>query len=163
MAEKVVAKKNDKAKAPAKKPKAEPKPVNLADEEKKLQDNYPERKIVKGSIKDAGTYKEFGNKRTVEIKCGTEGCKNVRRVATSDLHQVGHCEDCIKEIRLSRRKTTRPKSEKKKGNPKTPAKKSTQKGKGKPTTKPPAKKTVVSSKAEMDIPPTPAALPHPVD
>jgi len=82
--------------------------LDLAAEEKLLIDKYKDRcDIVKGSIKDAGTSKQFGNKRSVDIRCMGEGCKTVRRVATSDLHQVSMCPDCIRQVRLDRRKDAR--------------------------------------------------------
>lgn len=75
-------------------------------EEAVLAARYPDQKIVKGSLRDAGETDGFGNKRTVEIVCQGDG-KTKRRIATSDLHQVKYCESWIKKVRLDRRKEQR--------------------------------------------------------
>ena len=116
--------------------------VDLAAEERALIDKYPDRNIVKGSIRDAGTLKEFGNKRTVEIKCNGKGengkgCKVVRRVATSDLHQVSMCHDCIRQVRLDRRKDARATKRGKGGKAKAPKAKAPTGKKGKKAGKAP--------------------------
>jgi hypothetical protein len=105
-----MAKTKDKTKAKARKDE----PLDLATTEKALIEKYHERNIVKGSLKEAGTLKEFGNKRTIEIRCAGagetgKGCKVTRRIATSDLHQVSMCPDCIRQVRLDRRKDARAK------------------------------------------------------
>ncbi len=97
-------------KAPKAKKARERQPLTaeeLIDEERKLRKQYP--KIVKGSLRNASTDEndEFHNKRTVEIECATRGCKAVRRIATSDLHQVKHCVECTQKNRLNRRKLAR--------------------------------------------------------
>lgn len=43
-------------------------------------------------------------KLTVEITCKTPDCGAKRRVATSDLFQVEHCEECVMKARLARRR-----------------------------------------------------------
>jgi hypothetical protein len=74
-------------------------------EEKKLRERYPDQQIVKGSLKPAGEVAEFGNKRTVEIKC--QRTHKPFRIATSDLHQVKFCKEAIAAIRLERRSEAR--------------------------------------------------------
>lgn len=115
--------------------------LDLAAEEKKLREAYPEQKIVRGSLRDAGAVPEFGNKRTVEIHC--QRTNKVFRVATSDLHQVKYSKEAIKEIRLERRKEQR-KAKRKPA--KAVAGKSeggkSEGGKTKPKSKPAARKSV---------------------
>lgn len=110
------AKNGEPSKRRARKPKTEATPVDLNQIENDLRKKYPDRKIIKGSILDSNATKEFGPKRTVEIKCAE--CDKTRRIATSDLHQVGHCENCTGDIRKKRRRearatTTRPKKTRK--------------------------------------------------
>lgn len=90
-----------KAKTTKKTKTTKPAP-DLAAVEKALAEKYPNSKIIKGSIRDVGTVKEFGNKRTVEIHCANHGCKATRRVATSDLYQVNMCTSCVTATRNAR-------------------------------------------------------------
>jgi hypothetical protein len=106
-----------KTKAP--KVKAEKKEISLKDVEKGLVERYTKQDIVAGSLRDVGTIKEFGNKRSIEIKC--QDCQTKRRIATSDLHQTCRCEECIKTVRLERRKGARGSSKKAKGKKKAKA------------------------------------------
>lgn len=80
-----------------------------AAEEKRLREKYPNAKIVHGSVQDICTDKNdpHYNKRTVEIKCSHPGCHEVRRIATSDLHQVKFCEEHTKQYRLEKRRIER--------------------------------------------------------
>ncbi len=130
-AKKPVAKKEKPAKAPkVAKPKAEKKPAKkekltddeLRAEEKALKEKYSQephnQRIVKDSIADIGAAKDLRgeavdakfrkwNKRTVEIVCQWKGCKETRRIATSDLAQVKFCETHTIESRKERRKAIR--------------------------------------------------------
>lgn len=90
---------------------AEPKKFDRKAEEAKLVAKYPKRQIVAGSLKDSGELEEFGQKRSIEIKCAATGKKF--RIATSDLHQVEFHPDHMRELRLQRRKELR--AAKKKG------------------------------------------------
>lgn len=81
------------------------KDIDLASEEKHLAEKYPDQKIKKGSLAEAGKYPHFGNKRTIIILC--QATHKERRVATSDLHQVKYSEDHMKTLRLERRKEMR--------------------------------------------------------
>jgi len=97
---------------PAAKTKATPKnkgKPDLGELETTLIKKYPEQKIIKGSLRDVGTIQGHGNKRTIEINCSNAKCTKKRRIATSDLHQTRYCPDCTKEVRQSRRGTTKPK------------------------------------------------------
>lgn len=120
-----------KAKKPAKKPAKEPKAKKsdkltddeLKTEEDTLRKKYKDQDIVKGSIANIGAatalngetipkkYREW-NKRTVVIKCQWDKCKEVRRIATSDLAQVKYCELHTQEARKARRKELRKKKPK---------------------------------------------------
>lgn len=73
----------------------------LVTREKEIRKAY--KNVIAGSIRKEvdGLH---ANKLTVEIECSKRGCKNTRRVATSDLHQVHLCDDCTKEARAKRRK-----------------------------------------------------------
>jgi hypothetical protein len=151
----------EKKKTSAKSKPTAPKAVDLATEEKRLADKYPKRSIVKGSIRDAGTIEEFGNKRTVEIKCDgpgkdNKGCKATRRVATSDLHQVSKCTDCIHQVRLDRRKDARAKPTKPKPAKSVKSVKSgtVKEGTAKTKTKP-VKEAVKEAVKEKKAPPKP--------
>lgn len=88
--------------------------AGLKEEEARLRKAYPN--IVVGSLcnigADPGKNPIWAHKRTVEIKCATPGCKNTRRIATSDLHQVEFCEDCTRAQRLERRRNSRKKAAK---------------------------------------------------
>lgn len=142
-------------KGPPKESKSGSKELDVAAEEKKLRDTYPDQKIVKGSLRDAGTIPEFGNKRTVEIHC--QRTNVVFRVATSDLHQVKYSKDAIKEIRLERRKDQRKaqrKPDKAKPKAASPNKVGDKTGDSK---KPAAKKVTTPARAE----PKPKAQPRP--
>jgi hypothetical protein len=118
-ASKKPAKAKVKAKAKAAVKKAAPTKAEQAEEldekERQLRRKYP--RIVEGSIRPAAKSeaeavrlkvdKKFVHKITVEIRCATKGCPNVRRVATSDLAQVRYCEACTIKRRLARRKAAR--------------------------------------------------------
>ena len=84
-------------KAPEKAPK---KAARLSFEA--VESRNPDRKLVPGSLRFEadGTH---ANKQTVEIVCGSPGCKAVRRIATSDAFQVGLCVPCTAEARKARR------------------------------------------------------------
>jgi hypothetical protein len=95
--------------------KAAPKSRPILDEaglkaaEAELRTSYPA--IVKGSLRnvgdDPGKDPKWAHKRTVEIKCAHPGCTKVRRIATSDLHQVTMCEEHTHEYRLAARRKSR--------------------------------------------------------
>lgn len=76
-----------------KKEKAEKKvkKFDRAGEEAKLVAKYINREIVVGSLRQACEVERFGKKRSVEIRCD---CGQKRRIATSDLYQVGQCVKC---------------------------------------------------------------------
>ena len=76
----------------------------LRDREKELRKTY--KRILPGSIRKEtkGLHKD---KITVEIKCAHRGCNEVRRVATSDLHQVNKCMAHTLEDRMERRREAR--------------------------------------------------------
>jgi hypothetical protein len=61
----------------------------LTAEEQVLQDKYPDRKIVAGSLLKAGEDPHHPKSRSVEIRC--ERCDKPRRIGTSDLFQVRFC------------------------------------------------------------------------
>jgi hypothetical protein len=65
--------------------------ARLKAKERETRKKY--RHVVPGTIR-AETEGAHAGKITVEIKCGSRGCKNVRRVATSDLFQVKRCAEC---------------------------------------------------------------------
>jgi hypothetical protein len=77
------------------------KPVDLSAAEKQLKIKYPH--VILGSIQThtEGIHK---NRRTVESACQNKGCKNKRRVATSDLWQVKFCQACTEIRQRERRK-----------------------------------------------------------
>jgi hypothetical protein len=104
-----------KAGKPAK-AKAEkgPKKVDLKTLEASLIKKYPKQEIIPGSLKDSGAMADFGNKRTIVIRCQGDDCNATRRIATSDLHQTRNCEKCIKEIRMEARRSSRKSKPKKK-------------------------------------------------
>lgn len=81
----------------------------LRAEEKKLRTKYPQ--IVGGTLRNCGQDPDakliWKTKRTIEIRCGGSKCKNRRRVATSDLHQVAMCEECTTQSRLQRKRDAR--------------------------------------------------------
>ncbi len=80
---------------------------SLQELEAELIVRYPA--IIPGSMRDIDPDETsmYHNKRTVQINCATEGCNHKRRIATSDLHQVAHCESCIRTARLKRRRDAR--------------------------------------------------------
>ena len=79
---------------------------DLKIEERSLRDQYP--RIVRGTLRNATARPgPHIHKRTVEIKCEASGCQEVRRIATSDLHQVTMCDACTVEARLERRRDAR--------------------------------------------------------
>lgn len=79
-------------------------------EEAKLSAKYPDQKIVAGSLRDSGEIAEFGQKRSIEIRCQATDKKF--RIATSDLHQVRYHPDHMRQVRLDRRKELRAKKKK---------------------------------------------------
>jgi len=92
---------------------ATPKPVEKAKKEKlaetpeekmaQIKAKYPSHNIVDKSL----LFDEKKQKYSVEIKCQHPGCKNTRRVYTSDLFQVKLCETHTKEMRRKKRKNKR--------------------------------------------------------
>lgn len=80
--------------------------------ERELRDKY--KRVVPGTLCNRGEDPEhepaYKNKRTVIITCSKRGCKNTRRVATSDLHQVTMCEECTKRARMNRKNLARRKA-----------------------------------------------------
>jgi hypothetical protein len=112
---KAASKKNTVTKArPAKKvKKAAARPLldskELEAEEKDFRKKYSS--IVKGSLRNIGDDpkkdKRWRTKRTVEIKCSKRGCGEVRRIATSDLHQVTMCAAHVIQERLARKRESR--------------------------------------------------------
>lgn len=120
---KTTAKKSTKKAPAAKKSNGKGNPVALDEaalkaEEKALQEKYKDQKIVPGSIANIGAAKDVSgntvetkcrswNKRTVVIRCQWKGCKETRRIATSDLAQVKFCEEHTLEHRRQRRRELR--------------------------------------------------------
>ena len=140
-----------KAKPAKTAPKAKAKPtaakptLDLAVAEKQLMARYKNRKIVKDSLRDSGdpkTINSFGHKRTIEIHCEVKGCKNIRRIATSDLHQVNKCLDCAK----TRNKPSTTKA--------TPKKTTTTTVKSKPKPKPKHEEAVANTQPAVEQTPT---------
>lgn len=81
-------------------------PTPLTEQEQFLQDKYPVRRIVGGSLMGAGEHPDFLKKRSVEILC--ERCNSRRRIATSDLFQCGHCSKaCKSEAQKESRETAK--------------------------------------------------------
>ena len=76
-------------------------------EEAKLREKYPTQHIVKGSLHNCELDSESPHymKRTVEIVCQDD--KSIRRIATSDLHQVFLSEAGVRARRLETRKAKR--------------------------------------------------------
>jgi hypothetical protein len=83
------------------KAKAECDPDQLVARERALRQIY--RHVLPGTI-HAETEGTHTGKITVEIRCQTRGCKNVRRVATSDLFQVKRCAECAALAKKAARK-----------------------------------------------------------
>lgn len=78
----------------------------LVAKEKEIRKTY--RRVIPGSIQRE-TEGAHAGKLTVEIRCATRGCKNTRRIATSDLFQVKYCVECTREMRnAKRRKPAKP-------------------------------------------------------
>lgn len=102
-----VAAKADPDKKPA---KPAPGKDELAAREKEIRKTY--KAVISGSIRRE-TNGHHVNKLTVNIECCERGCKNVRRVATSDLFQVSRCEGCAEEHRKALRRKTPSKNGKK--------------------------------------------------
>ncbi len=75
---------------------------DLVAAEAELVRKYPDRKIVRGSLKAAGAVTGFGHKRTLIIRC--ENCDTERRVATSDVFHVRFCVACKKQARKAKKK-----------------------------------------------------------
>ncbi len=88
-------------------------PAELKEQEAILRKKYPA--IVVGSLRNIGTKKDkpHFNKRSVEITCAHRGCKETRRIATSDLAQVKQCEEHTRLARLKRKQEQRAKARKK--------------------------------------------------
>lgn len=114
-----------RVKKPAKKLVAKPttkrtRPLLTADELKEEEAYYMQYypNIVPGSICNRGDDPEhnphFALKRSVVIKCSTPGCREKRRLATSDLHQADKCEAHTMEERAKRKNEARRKATKKK-------------------------------------------------
>jgi hypothetical protein len=128
----VRAKRGGKTAAAPKRAKETTSEFNREAEEKALIAKYPDQRIVKGSLQDVAGKGEFAQKRSIEIEC--QRChdekkeKTVRRIATSDLHQVKNCDPCVKEIRLERRKEARAAARAQKGLPPLGAKKEAKDG-----------------------------------
>lgn len=76
----------------------------LAAKEREIRKKYP--RVVPGSIRKEEDGPHAG-KITVEIKCAHRGCKEIRRVATSDLFQVKYCEEHTKFYRNLARRNAR--------------------------------------------------------
>lgn len=76
------------------------KTADLAAAEQRLREKYPH--VVKGSIQahEEGPHR---GRRTVEIACQTKGCRNRRRIHTSDAFQVKLCVACTHAHRKQRR------------------------------------------------------------
>lgn len=55
--------------------------------------------VIKGSVK----YDEVAKKQVAQITCSIDGCKEIRDVFTSDLHQVKTCMTHRKEQRKAAR------------------------------------------------------------
>jgi hypothetical protein len=81
---------------PSKKKNAEPaveQDAAIQEAERQLIEKYGNAVcIVPGSLRPAGGRPEFGNKRTVVIKCNS--CGKERTLATSDVFHCHHCLDC---------------------------------------------------------------------
>ena len=91
-------------------PRPRPDADGLAAEEHTLITDKDYRNIIKGSILGSDHFpagERFFHKRTVEIKCAKHGCANIRRIATSDLHQVSLCEECSAEAHREKRRAER--------------------------------------------------------
>lgn len=101
--------KTAKKKAPPVKPRPLLDTKELRDEEKLIRKDYPH--VIKGTLRNIGEdprkIKAWSAKRTIEIKCTKRGCKTIRRIATSDLHQCDMCPPCTIEERLKRRRDAR--------------------------------------------------------
>ena len=78
-------------------------------QEREAELKVTHKHIIAGTMRDIDTdsESEFYNKRTVQIQCQTPNCKSKRRIATSDLHQVHNCEQCVRRERLARRRQAR--------------------------------------------------------
>lgn len=100
-----------------------PTAAELKAKETELRKKYP--RIVVGSIRDIETKKgaPHYNKMTVEITCAKRGCNEVRRIATSDLHQVTMCEEHTLEQRRANRRAARLAAKKANTKKKAPSKK----------------------------------------
>ena len=68
-----------------------------------IKAKYPTQNIAPGSLK----FDEKKQKYSVEITCQHSGCKEKRRVFTSDLFQVKLCVAHTKEARRKKRKNKR--------------------------------------------------------
>ncbi len=83
---------------------------DLAAAEEEYARKYPGTDFVRGSLAPAGAHLEFGQKRTIEIRCVT--CGATRRLATSDLHHVAQCRACKEQSRRAvRKQKSRPESD----------------------------------------------------
>jgi len=93
-----------KAKVSRPRPKLDEKELKAACAE--LRKKYPH--VIPNTLQNAEAGEgPHSNKRTVEIKCQHPGCKEKRRVATSDLAQVKFCEEHTRLARLERRRAAR--------------------------------------------------------
>ena len=78
-------------------------PATPAEMLKAICQKYPNQKITDGSL----LFDEKKQKFSVEITCQHAGCKEKRRVFTSDLFQVKLCAEHTKEARRKKRKGKR--------------------------------------------------------
>ncbi|MCC6418726.1 MAG: hypothetical protein IT429_10865 [Gemmataceae bacterium] len=85
------------------------KATDLSEAEQELARKYPKTDIVEGSLAPAGAFSDFGQMRTVEIRC--VNCGALRRIATSDLHHVTQCRACKDRSRKEARKKPESKGE----------------------------------------------------
>lgn len=104
-------KKKAKAKKPVKVKRQRPllTSAELKVAERELRKEF--KNVVPNTLCNRGEDPEknpaFEAKRSVVIVCGHRGCKEERRVATSDLHQVRFCVPHTEEKRLERKNAAR--------------------------------------------------------
>ena len=116
----VTKKKPRKTKTAVKKPVVKRTRPLLTEDELKQEEKYylaKGYKVVPGSICNRGEDPEqnpkFASKRSVVVTCSKRGCHNTYRLATSDLHQKPHCDECTMEARRQRKNESRRKTDKK--------------------------------------------------
>lgn len=98
------------AEPPAPNPPTPARGPDLAAAEEEYLRKYPDTDFVRGSLAPAGAHLEFGQKRTIKIRCVT--CGATRRLATSDLHHVAQCRACKEQSRRAvRKQKSRPESD----------------------------------------------------